>query len=310
MDTRSKVLRVYEETKLIKKTARELNKSPSTVYYHLVKAGAYRPLREPSRRGGRGKKAKPITTLTPQLAEFLGIHAGDGSYITRGEWWLREGVEEILYCKNFVSPLLTDIFQINAGASLKWCPSHRTPRSVIRSRSAVLCRTLEHFGFWKGKKSHNVVVPKLVIDAGEDIWKGFLRGLFDTDGTIGAGWDQRPIIVAVYTRSRDLALGVNCLVNELGMRTRKITMGKGTYEVALCRAEYENWMSTIGTSNIKYATKWKVYKKSGEFLPHTTFQGRLVYLGMKEELQEYLKYLKSVGFNSVLSEADEKLLKK
>lgn len=309
MSTRSAALRVYKKTKLIKKTARELNKSPSTIYYHLVKAGVYRPLREPSKRGGRGNKTKPDTRLTPQLAEFLGIHTGDGSYIARGEWWLKEGVEEILYCKNFVSPLLNDIFQITARASMKWWPSHHTPKSVIRSRSAILLRTLEYFGFMPGKKSYYVAVPQPVVNAGEDVRKGFLRGLFDTDGTIGAGWDRRPIIVTVYTRSKDLALGVDRLINMLGMETRKITVGWGTYRVALSRTEYENWMSNIGTSNIKHATKWEVYKRSGEFLPHTTLRGRLIYLEMEKELREYIEYLKSVGFVAALSNTDEKLNK-
>ena len=234
---------------------------PSLVYYHLVKAGVYEPIRARDRRGGRGNKAMPVTTLTPSLAEFLGIHVGDGSY-TAHAWWLKDGFEEIAYCQNFVSPLLNDTFQIKTHASLKWYPSHRTPRSVIRSQSAVLFRTLEYFGFMPGRKARHVKVPQLVLDADEEVQKSFLKGLFDTDGSIGAGSDQRPIIVAVYTRSKDLAWTVNQLINELGIETRKVTMGRETYQVAPRRSEYENWMRTVGTSNLKHATKWEIYKKT------------------------------------------------
>lgn len=307
MSTAAKVVDAYAKIASMGKVAQKLGIAKSTVYYHLVKTGTYEPRRKKGRRGGQGNRAKPVTKITPPLAEFLGMHTGDGSW-TAGSWWIKSGFEEILYCQDYVSPLLNHVFQVNTHASLKWCPSHRTPRSVIRNQSAALFRTLEHFGFKSGSKAECVRVPQAVFDANESVRKAFLRGLFDTDGSIGAGFDRRPIIVAVYTISEGLAIDVNRLINGLGIKTRKITTGRKTRRVALCRSEYAKWMSDVGTSNLKYATKWEMYKKIKKFPPHTTLRGRLKLLGRKEKLQDYLRRLRAVGFHSPLSKTDEKLL--
>jgi intein/homing endonuclease len=144
----------------------------------------------------------------------------------------------------------------------------------------------ERLGIKAGTKI-NVEIPKAIIK-NKELAKRFLRGLFDTDGSLyfnrnklsKKNFNNCPVI-KLGTVSERLAKQVYNLLIEQGFRPRMKKPYKGkrdknkVYTVLLYRIlDVRQFISKIGFKNSKHYTKWMLYNKFGICPPYTKIKQR------------------------------------
>ena len=167
--------------------------------------------------------------------------------------------------------------------------------------SQYLINTLK---FRKGKKI-DIGISKLIRNKDQKI--NFLRGLFDTDGSIYFGKSNfktkkksyftilhyKPKI-GLSTISKNLIDGVYQILKKLNFdpiyrtpkkqRPRENTM----YKVELHRKEdISRWLREIGFKNPKHMSKVLIWKKFGFVPPHTTLKTRMQILNEETNILNY-----------------------
>ncbi len=129
---------------------------------------------------------KKITEIDKKnLGECCGIFAGDGSlYSTVRSYVLevRGNKNELSYYTDHVRPIFENIF----SKKLKIIKRKYNGGYVIGVRVCGLdAKKLfsDVLGFPVGKKSETVEIPRLIIKDSE-CWPHYVRGIFDTDGSV------------------------------------------------------------------------------------------------------------------------------
>lgn len=243
--------------------------------------------------------------MTPELAEVCGIHAGDG-YLRgptkRAELDISGSVEEKEYYDNHVVPLFEKAFRLKINA--KYFPSRNTYGFVISDRTVIA--KMHAFGFPYGKKTLEVKVPEQIIRSRNlDVIYGFLRGLFDTDGTLsfrkrgGSGYNEvlkkrhtYPIIKLAVC-SKNLRDGVGQMLMHTGFQfafAHHKGRGQNSDSFSLALEGDQNaflWMHNIGFKNLVKANRFLIWKKYGFSPPLLTFRQEKEILEGKTNPQDY-----------------------
>ncbi|MBS3100363.1 hypothetical protein J4463_04085 [Candidatus Pacearchaeota archaeon] len=126
-----------------------------------------------------------MAEMTPELSEICGIHAGDG-YLRddgqRRELDISGSFEEQIYYDRHVIPLFSKEFNLKVNGRI--FASRRTYGFVLRGKKITRFFNQE-LGFCLGSKSLIVKVPEQILYSDSLlIISRFLRGLFDTDGSL------------------------------------------------------------------------------------------------------------------------------
>lgn len=229
-----------------------------------------------------------------KLAEICGIHAGDGYLRNDGkriELEVGGNVkEERTYYDNYVIPLFSSVFKIDIKG--KVFSSKGTYGFVIRQRRIV--EFLHRLGFPYGKKAHVVRVPKFIFSGGERLFTSFLRGYFDTDGTLN--FDKRgkyhnyPRII-LKTISKPLFLDIKKMLLKLDFhfytdtyKPKKPTE-KPQYRIWIYgKHNLLKWMKLIGSKNPSKFTRFEIWKRFGFCPSHTSYKERIAILKGKINL--------------------------
>lgn len=126
--------------------------------------------------------------LIPSLAYFLGIIAGDGSINrrnprTRGGWKIEMWEGNIEYHKRIYAPLCRKLFGITPRFRIIQKPNNRKNTcSAINSKIIHIYLT-QCLGIPSGFKANRITMPRFIEDS-PALLVAYLRGLFDTDGTV------------------------------------------------------------------------------------------------------------------------------
>lgn len=232
--------------------------------------------------------------ITQELAEICGIHAGDG-YLrmrgSKGELDISGHLEEKEYYNKYVVPLFNKVFNLQIkGRGF----SRGTYGFVIYNQK--IAKLFNELGFPFGKKSTIVQVPKQILESGNKIlYPRFLRGLFDTDGSLyfqnrktGKKYSKfkrthnyYPII-RFTTVSKILSEQIILLLNKLGFNkvrlhsyqpkdlreSRKHIVYMSGKEVLI------KFFNEIGLMNPVKLSRFQVWRKFGFCPPHTTIEQR------------------------------------
>jgi len=166
------VLKCLKQNKSLNQISRELNLNKTTVYYWYKKLG----------------KSK-ITKINIKkdnenlIGEFIGIFAGDGNYYLDKDYHHSITIYIDSKDKKYIShvkQVILNLFSKNPNIINR--KDDNTTYIRIRSKDAHLF--IKNYLTWKNKKSSSICLRNDIKHYSNEFLKGFICGLFDTDGFI------------------------------------------------------------------------------------------------------------------------------
>ncbi|WP_322511316.1 ribonucleotide reductase N-terminal alpha domain-containing protein, partial [Chloroflexus sp.] len=237
-----------------------------------------------------------------QLGMLLGVIAGDGDFTAE------RGVALNLWGddQQLAASLVTYINQLVANTALGYrkeyevTPVRVAERDLTMIRSVRLARVLEEYGFTAATKLR---VPEVVWRGKRECVVGYLRGLFQTNGTVEVSELSQTCSVRLVSSSVELLRDVQQLLANFGIfasvRLRReagqrlLPDGRGHRKLYHCQADYEliidsesrnRFMRAIGfltaANNEKYA-RWAAERELRETQSFTTEVTAIVYEGQE-----------------------------
>ena len=187
-----------------------------------------------------------------ELGKLLGLLTGDGHFTNRGKgkeaavvnlWGADRAVADTVVAH--VNSLIAGIahkarnYQVSAVAVPE--------RNLVMIRSVILARVLAQYGFTAKCKTQ---VPEIVWRGSEECVKGYLRGLFQSDGTVNtSGNNHTSCSVRLASSQPSLLKDVQMLLANFGIFCRVLKRrdagqrllpdGKGGKKEHACQADYE-----------------------------------------------------------------------
>jgi len=208
---------------------------------------------------------QPKEVLDIDVAELLGLHAGDG-YMSRGTWGIRCNLQDGNMAQRIIR-LARNVLGVEP------CVGMRENTFEIRSGQKQVILFFRKHGFFEGKKAYVVQVPDQIIRTSDSmIIKAFLKGSFSSDGSFSFQKRDNSPRVDLVVRSRllrnqfvDLALKIGFSFNKSdAVRVEKgfTTKSTGAFFNAnlTSRDQVQKWMtivSTICDSHIKRFKLWQ-----------------------------------------------------
>lgn len=173
---RKELINLYtKNNKTINQISKILRISEKTVFQRMKRLGV-----ESQPHLKKTYARKPRKTFIPDysydLAEFFGIMLGDG-HLTHFQVQINLGNKELKYAK-YVSDLIFKIFKIRPKISTR-----NTGYRDVYFGSVIITNWLRKEGLVHNKVKSQVDVPSWIFRNDEFI-KMFIRGVFDTDGSI------------------------------------------------------------------------------------------------------------------------------
>jgi len=207
----------------------------------------------------------PKDVLDIEVAELLGLHAGDG-YMSCGVWGIRCNLQDEDMAQRIIH-LARNVLGVEP------CVGIRENTFEIRSGQRQIVRFFRKYGFIEGKKAYVVQVPNQITCTNDlEIIKAFLRGLFSSDGSFSFQKRDYSPRIDLVVRSRllrdqfvELAAKVGFSFNKSDvMRTKKGFTAKSTgvfYNANLTsKGNILRWMTTIGTLCDAHIKKFKLWQ--------------------------------------------------
>ncbi|MBI2581314.1 hypothetical protein HYV85_05940 [Candidatus Woesearchaeota archaeon] len=211
------------------------NIGKSTLYYYYKKI--------------KGKKFVPpnvTPVLSEETGEILGIFAGDGSQYFEARNYHYEinvhfGHKKLAYA-NYVKALFEGFFK------KKFRLQRESHELRLRTYSKEIFYFFNNFISYNPKIKHSTV--KLISTSVPANFKiGFLRGLFDTDGSILYIRKQKRVRIAYCTTSLELMRQVKSIMDEFGLKYGVYTdhpkRHKDIYRMTLWKESNNIFLNTI-----------------------------------------------------------------
>ncbi|WP_017429019.1 LAGLIDADG family homing endonuclease [Vreelandella jeotgali] len=260
-----------------------------------------------------------------KLGTLLGLIAGDGHFTHRGA-----GHEAV--CVNFwgedrsladvTAAYINELIAHSAknGRQYQVAPVAVAERQHVFIRSVILARLLEHYGFTKNTK---LKVPEVVWRGSEACVKGYLRGLFQADGTVNVSGNRQSCSVRLASSTLELLQDVQTLLANFGVfcrlhkrrdaAQRSLPDGQGGMREYACKANYEliidgqsrEWfMQEIGFlldyKNDKHQ-QWTVDKKLNKTQPFAATISSVEHIGREAVFDTTQADHNTVIFNGLVT---------
>jgi len=217
---------------------------------------------------GRGRHIayhQPKEVLDMEVAELLGLHAGDG-YMSCGVWGVRCNLQDEYMAQRIIH-LARNVLGVEP------CVRIRENTFEIRSGQRQVIHFFRKYGFTEGKKTYDVQVPNQITCINDSkIIEAFLRGLFSSDGSFSFQKRDYSPRIDLMVRSRllrdqfvELAAKVGFSFNKSdSVRVKKgfTTKSAGAFFNAnlTSRKDVLRWMTTVGTPCDAHIKKFKVWQ--------------------------------------------------
>ncbi|HEY3731752.1 MAG TPA: LAGLIDADG family homing endonuclease [Steroidobacteraceae bacterium] len=219
-----------------------------------------------------------------ELGQLIGLLTGDGHFTNRGQGKRAAIVNLWGADRDYAAQVVSYINALIAGVSdrsnhYKVSAVAVPQRNLVMIRSVLLARVLEHYGFTAKTK---LQIPEVIWRGSEECVKGYLRALFQTDGTVQRTDATAHCTVRLASSRPSLLKNVQTLLANVGIfcriylrrpaGQRQLPDGKGGTRLYNCKADYEliigsesrdRFMQEIGfltaEKNQKYA-QWKAQR--------------------------------------------------
>lgn len=238
------------------------------------------------------KKIKLPKILTPDLAEIIGIILGDGhlefnkkysqttiySLSIAGDY-----IEDMDYYANEINPLFFKLFNAKFKIFLQ-----RDNELVARIYSKAIAGFFKNLGIMPGNKVDFNKIPEIILNSDDCIKRAFVRGIFDTDGSITFkkdyfGKHSKPVI-SVKMKSFIFIQELKSILEKLGLSP---TINEEKYIEPFSNRiflrhrinlsgnkKFIKYMEIIGFRNPRHSTKIAVWKKLGDYTPGLSYLQR------------------------------------
>lgn len=264
---RAQLIELYvKQNKTIFEVADMLGLSCSGVEYRLKRLKI--PFIRARKQKFNNKKLICFPTYSKRLAEFFGILLGDGHLsIKTGQVFITINAENDDGYATYLQLLIKDLFEINVG----FFRIKKSPRVLnVFVTSVDLVKYLNKCGLISTNKVKDQVNVPAWIFSHPDYIKGFLKGFFDTDGSI---YKLRFGVQMSFTnKSLPLLKSIHRMLLDLGFHPSKISQNKNIYLTR--RVDLRKYIVEISFGNIKHRLRALKYGILGEAYIYD-FMGRL-----------------------------------
>ena len=218
-----------------------------------------------------------------QLGNLLGLLTGDGHFTSGGKGENAAVVNLWGEDRGYAQQVVTDINALIAGAADTTAPrNYRVSavavpqRNLVMIRSVILARVLENLGFTARAKTQ---VPEIVWRGSEACVRGYLRALFQCDGTVQRDDQNSCCTIRLASSQPSLLKDVQTLLANFGIfcrvlkrraaGQRSLPDGNGGKRLYDCRADYEliigsgsrdRFMQEIGFLTAAKSDKYREWK--------------------------------------------------
>ncbi|MBS3176270.1 hypothetical protein J4457_03470 [Candidatus Woesearchaeota archaeon] len=225
----------------------------------------------------------------PILAELCGIILGDGSlHRTENRITIVGIVEDKHYFKNHVTPLFKEIFP-EAKIYLRKNNQKQSFTLTLENKK-IFSFFINDLDMHRGNKS-GASVPHFIFDRPIFVL-GFLRGIFDTDGSIKFSKQRSNINyyprLQISIRESHLARAIGVLLVKLDFpysqwvednsRGYGKNQGQMIYYQISGQENFVRWMNLVKPANFVHVTKYLLWKRYYFCIPKTTLHERLAAL--------------------------------
>ncbi len=238
---------LYKTTNLsIKQIGKKLGLAEQTIFQRL------RRLNIPTDPSRKQKFLNKRTDLripvgySPDLAEFFGIMLGDG-HISPTQTIVTLGTKEFSYVK-YIQALMKKLFNVNPKIFKRKMGHHD-----IYLGSVDLVRWLSKEGLVSHKTKSQVDVPRWIFTDLE-YQERFLRGFFDTDGSIYKL--KFGIQIGLTNWSKPLLKSLHLMLITLGYKASRVVFPK-IYVTR--RGDVERFFREIKPANKKHAIRFSKF---------------------------------------------------
>ena len=224
-------------------------------------------------------------------AEIVGLCFGDGS-LTRRHSGKNKGklrfqmrgniTEDREHYDNYIKPLFDEI--IAEIPTTRY--NGKKPYYGISTESSKICNYLVSLGVPVGIKKE-LRTPEWILED-KNLMKSFLRGIFDTDGSVFCRKDYNylekgytKIRIMFGSTSENLILSISKILESLEIKHLVIKpyIQKTRNWANLNRIQIDNlnvikYFNLVGSNNPKHITKFEVWKRFGICPPRTTIEQR------------------------------------
>jgi ribonucleoside-diphosphate reductase alpha chain len=185
------------------------------------------------------------------LGLLIGLITGDGHFTNRGHGQQAAVINFWGSDRQFAPQIAAHVNALIAGIAHHTRPYRVSPVTVparqhVFIRSVILARVLEHYGF-SAKTKYSV--PEIVWRGSEDCVRGYLGGLFQTDGTVNVSSASQSCSIRLASSHVSLLKDVQVLLANFGVfcrihkrrdaGDRVLPDGRGGKRVYVCSADYE-----------------------------------------------------------------------
>ena len=189
------------------------------------------------------------TSYSDELAEFFGVMLGDGG-ISHFQITVALGTKEISYAK-YVVDLINKLF--GAKPKIIFRTKNQKQHTVVYMGSVELREWLEKEGLVRNKVKKQVDVPEWIFSK-KSYMERFLRGFFDTDGSVYKL--KFGIQIALINKSIPLLQSSHDMLKKLEYTTSKVS-GPKLYVTK--RADVYKFFHEIKPQNQKRAERFNQF---------------------------------------------------
>ena len=231
------------------------------------------------------------------LGTLLGMITGDGHFTNRGKGTTAAVVSLWGDDKILKERLVATINTLVAAAGLgqrvyRVGAVEVSDRNMIFIRSTILARVLAHYGFTPLTK---LKVPEVVWRGTEACVKGYLRALFQCDGTVNVSSNSLSCSVRLSSSHRPLLQDVQVLLGNLGILSRlhqrreagvrEMPDGKGSskeyqtvtsYELIVDGESREAFMAEVGFMTPAKCDKYRSWVSGRVLFKTQKFESKIV----------------------------------
>lgn len=216
-----------------------------------------------------------ITENTPDFSYLIGLLVGDGNTTLKSQITLTSADSEI---SDFFIKYVKDNFSYDVQKYGKY---------EYKIYSTYLRKCLYNLGI-KYDTSHTKEIPRFIRQSPKECCRGFLQGLFDTDG----GVEQK--IVSYATTSEELSRQVQLMLLNFGIISKRVFCDRGEFNHWRIYIMGEN--VNIFYSNIGFRLSRKQEQLRSILKPVNEINTNTNYIPyQKDNVNDFFEYIKKKG---------------